>query len=82
MWVVSVPFCTVQYISDARFLTGDEKSRDRKRLTSKVAKVAFKCAASRFRADYRRQEMLYVFTLRKIKAGEELLIGYGMRYSF
>lgn len=44
--------------------------------------VAFKCAASRSRGDYKKEEMWQVVTLRLLKTGNELLADFGVKYSF
>lgn len=80
--MVLVPFCTMQYINDPRLLLDDEETTDCRRLSPRKANVQFGCAAPKPRAEHRKQEIMYVFTLRNVKDGEELLADYGMKYLF
>lgn len=80
VWVVSAPFRALPYISDPRYLPGNEESRGRRRLSRRKVNVAFKSAASKSRAEHRKQEVLHVITLRIVNVGEELLVHSGMKY--
>lgn len=82
VWVATAPFSTTKYTNDPWYLPGDEESREFRMLGSRKANATFNFVALKSRADYRRQEKLYLDTLRNIKSREELLVDFGMKYPF
>lgn len=60
-------FCAMRYLSDLWYLPGDEKSRKRRRLSRSNTNLHFRRVALRSRAEYRKEEIMHVFTLRYIK---------------
>lgn len=81
MCVVLTSFCAMKYISSPLCLPDDEERRESRRLSPNATNVAFKWAAPRSRAHYRKQEMSHLVTLRSIKTGKEPLVDCGMKYT-
>lgn len=73
LWAIPAQFCAAPYSSDPRCLPGDEKSRERKRLSPKETNGVFESAALKSRADYEQQEILHMVTLKAIKTAKKLL---------
>lgn len=71
IWVVPAPFHGKRYISDGRYLPGDENSRETWRSRAMKASAQSQATAVRFREKYREQRARKVVTLRKIRANEE-----------
>lgn len=72
----------MQYTNHPPCLPGEKESRELRKLIPRETNVEFKCAAPRSKAGYKKQERLHVATLRNNKAREQLLLNYGLRYSF
>lgn len=69
-------------INDARYLPGNEKSKESQKLRQREVEVGFRAAAPNVRAEYRSQQLLHVINLRNIEAGEELFVDYSIKYFF
>lgn len=74
--------CAMQYTDDQRYVPGDEESRELRVLSPKEENVELRCAPPRSRADYGKQEKLYVITLENFKIGEKLLADYSIKSFF
>lgn len=82
VWVASASFCAMQHTNDRLYLFDNEKSRERKRLSLRETNEASERASLGSIADYRKQEMLHIVTLRDIRFEKERLVGNGLKFSF
>lgn len=70
----------IQYISNPRCLLGDEDSKETRRIKPREANVESGAAALKCRNEYKKQQALQLFMLRKIRDGDELFVNYGIKY--
>lgn len=66
--VASTQIFAARCFRDPRYLPGDGKNKECRRLRPREACVQFRCVHPRSRADYRKQKLLHTVTLRSFKA--------------
>lgn len=72
----------MRYNSHPWYLLEAQGSMKTRRTRPRKASVELRSEASQSTADYRNEQALLLVTLRNIRAGDELAVGYGIDHSF
>lgn len=70
----------MRYFSYPQSPPGDEESKEIRKLRPREASVELKTAAVKSRIDNIKQQALQAVMFRYIRAGEELLVEYGIQF--